>query len=101
MDTHPRFVGFEVVRLQEAHVIGGNHGHAAPGRERYSGGNVVFLAGPTEPLQLDVEPVAEQCEPRNRELARRPFRARSVSARPISPSAAHESAIRPVDVLRT
>ena len=63
VDADARFVRFEVVRLQEAHVVGRDHRHAALRRQRHGGGDVGLLARPAEALQLDVEAIAEQLEP--------------------------------------
>ena len=61
--AHTRLVRFEVLGLEEAHIVGRDHGHAAPRGERHGGGYVAFLIRPPEPLQLDVEAVRKQCEP--------------------------------------
>ena len=63
VDAHPRLVGVELGRGEEAHVVGGDHRHAAAAGERDRGGDIGFLERPPEALQLDIEAPGKQRQP--------------------------------------
>ena len=58
-----RLVRLELGRLEEAHVVGGDHRHAAARRERHGAGDVGLLERPAEALQLEIETPRQQAEP--------------------------------------
>ena len=63
VDADPRLVRFELLGAQEAHVVGRHDRHCAPRGEPQRAGDVGFLEGPAEALQLEVEALGEQLLP--------------------------------------
>jgi hypothetical protein len=68
VDAHPRLVGLEISRLDEAHVVAGDHGNTVRGRERDRGVHELFLSGPTRALQLEKQPPREDARPMGESL---------------------------------
>ena len=64
LDADPRLVRLEIVARHEAHVVGRDDRHAARHREPELAGDAFLVAGAPGALQLEVEPVVEQREPR-------------------------------------
>ena len=57
VDADAHLVGLEILRIQEAHIVGGNHGTGAGCRKTDCLGDVVFLAIAPAALQLQIETV--------------------------------------------
>ena len=76
VDADAGFVGLEVARFQEAYVVRGDDRNAAAAGEVDSGGDVAFLIGTAEALQLDVVAVGQQRQPVIERARRRPARGR-------------------------
>ncbi len=62
-DADARLVRLEVAATQETDLVRRNHGHALRGRELHGTREILVLAGPPEPLQLDVEAPRQQLVP--------------------------------------
>ena len=70
MNAHARFVGFVIVRADEAHVVRGHDRGAVLRRELKRAVDITLLALALRSLQLDVVAIAEQREPAVQSLAR-------------------------------
>ena len=75
VNAHARFVGFVILRANEAHVVGRHDRHAVVGRHLQRAVDVALLGFAPRSLQLDVVTVAEQREPAFDGLARLLFAA--------------------------
>src|SRR5205809_7769164 len=73
MDTDTCLMRLEIVGLQETYVVCGNDGDTAAAGQRDGRGNITLFVRATEPLQLDVETIAEQLEPLIERLLRIPL----------------------------
>ena len=63
LDADARLVRFEVLRVEKAHVVRGDHGHALAGGKIDSVHYVLVLAASTRAHDLKIDPVAERLAP--------------------------------------
>ena len=63
LDAHSRLVRLEFRSLEKANVVGGDHRHKAPGSERHGAGDIAFLGGFAEALQLEIEALRKEALP--------------------------------------
>ncbi len=63
VDADPRLVGFEILRGQEAHIIGSDHRGIERQRQIDRPGDIRLFARPAGALQFQIKAVAERAQP--------------------------------------